>query len=175
VDRLNRVIGQLLDLARPEMIEIRAIAPGPLVRDTLRMVEQQARQHNVAIELKEEDALPLLAVDPDKIKQVLLNLSLNALEAMAQGGVLTVSLARDPGDGTVAVAIGDTGDGIDEAYLPRIHDPYYTTKPGGTGLGLAIVQKILEAHQARMQVVSKKDTGTRVTLSLPIFKEEQQS
>ena len=86
---------------------------------------------------------------------------------------MTVSLAGHPTGETVAITISDTGDGIEAADLDRIQDPYYTTKPGGTGLGLAIVHKILDAHQARLQITSQANSGTQVTVLLPISKEEQ--
>jgi two-component system sensor histidine kinase HydH len=174
VDRLNRVIGQLLDLARPEMLDIKAVAPGPLVRDSLRMITEQARRQAVQTDLIAKDDLPLVAVDPDKIKQVLLNLLLNALEAMSHGGgALRITLGGDRDNDSVTVAIHDTGCGIDGSQLSRIHDPYYTTKPGGTGLGLAIVHKILEAHSARMEVSSKPGEGTDVRIYLPLSAEEE--
>ncbi|MGB5986261.1 MAG: ATP-binding protein, partial [Desulfobacterales bacterium] len=173
VDRLNRVIGQLLELARPETIEIRALAPAPLVRDSLRMVADQADRQQIGVELKIEGDPPFVAVDPDKIKQVLLNLLLNALEAMTEGGRLTVTVAEVEDGKRVAITIQDSGQGIDPSQLGRIYDPYYTTKPGGTGLGLAIVAKISEAHDAPLEVASEPGVGTRVSLRLPVAPEDQ--
>ena len=101
-------------------------------------------------------------IDPDKVKQVLLNVFLNSLSAMPEGGRLSVRLETQKE--SVEVTVSDTGSGIRENDLPRIFDPYFTSKPAGTGLGLAVVQKIMEAHGAAVKVESKEGRGTKVTL-----------
>jgi len=106
-------------------------------------------------------------IDPDKIKQVLLNLYLNAIGAMEHGGSLGVTLYPQS-DGMVRIDISDTGTGIDETNLPRIFDPYFTTKPSGTGLGHAIVHRIVEAHEGEIRVESKPEKGTTVSVFLPV-------
>jgi two-component system sensor histidine kinase HydH len=108
---------------------------------------------------------PAVEVDADKIKQVLLNIFLNALAAMKNGGRLDISLGQEK-DG-LCVVIVDTGIGIAEADLPRVYDPYFTSKPAGTGLGLAVVQKIMEAHGGRIVVESSEGQGTQVSLFFP--------
>jgi len=110
--------------------------------------------------------LPEVEVDPDKSKQVLLNIFLNSLAALKEGGQLTIKLL--PKVDNLTVIISDNGAGIEKMDLPKIYDPYFTSKPAGTGLGLAVVQKIMEAHGGRISVVSTIGKGTKVFLYFPI-------
>jgi len=123
----------------------------------------EARKSGVEIDVQ-GDARPMNAaeIDPDKVKQVLLNVFLNALSAMPGGGKLSVRMEAQKE--SVEVTVSDTGAGIRENDLPRIFDPYFTSKPAGTGLGLAVVQKIMEAHGGAVKVESKEGHGTKVTL-----------
>lgn len=116
-------------------------------------------------------SVPRVEVDPDKIKQVLLNIFLNALAAMPAGGRVSVSLAAQKD--FMDVTVSDTGSGIAEEDLPRIYDPYFTSKPAGTGLGLAVVQKIMDAHGGVVQIESKAGIGTTVTLRFPMTAKER--
>jgi two-component system sensor histidine kinase HydH len=166
VDRLNRVIGQLLDYARPMTMNRQANPVQTVVRHALRMIEGEAREKGIAVEADLPDGVVPLSIDPDRIKQVFLNLFLNALGAMEKGGVLSVHLSEQP-DRYVRIEVRDTGSGIDPKDLGRIFDPYFTTKPSGTGLGLAIVQKIVEAHGGAVHAASAPGRGTTVSVLLP--------
>ena len=165
VDRLNRVISQLLDYARPMTMHRQETPIQGIIRHALRMTEAQAREKGITIHLDLPD-LPSVSIDPDRMKQVFLNLYLNALSAMENGGVLSVTAVKVSG-GHIRVEVRDTGVGIAADDLGRIFDPYFTTKPSGAGLGLAIVQKIVEAHGGEIQVSSARGQGTTVTISLP--------
>ncbi|NLX51695.1 MAG: hypothetical protein GXY72_06315 [Deltaproteobacteria bacterium] len=161
-DRLNRVISQLIEFARPLQLKKERTLLADLARQTVRLVEADAKKQAVAVDVRVREPLPDPEIDPDKIKQVLLNLLLNALAAMPGGGRLSVQLAAQ--DGFLDVAVSDTGEGIREEDLPRIYDPYFTSKPAGTGLGLAVAQKIMDAHGAKILVESTRGAGTTVTL-----------
>jgi two-component system sensor histidine kinase HydH len=163
VDRLNRVISQLLDYARPMTMQRRETRLQDIIRHALRLIERQAGEKGVTLQEDLPADLPAVGVDPDRMQQVLLNLFLNALGAMEGGGVLSVSL-RALSDGGVRIEVRDTGVGIAPADVGRIFDPYYTTKPSGAGLGLAIVQKIIDAHDAEIRIASEPGQGTTVTL-----------
>ena len=163
VDRLNRVISQLLEYARPMTMQRRETRLQDLVRHALRLIERQAGEKGIILQEDLPADIPAIGVDPDRMQQVLLNLFLNALGAMEGGGVLSVSL-RALSDGGVRIEVRDTGVGIAPADVGRIFDPYYTTKPSGAGLGLAIVQKILDAHDAEIQIASEPGRGTTVSI-----------
>jgi len=171
VERLDRVIGQLLEFARPSALKIRPVSLKDLIEHSLRLVESDARSKGVQVRSTLPPGLPRIAMDPDRMNQVLLNLYLNAIHAMDAGGILSVTSVRDEGRKQTEITVSDTGPGIDPADLERIFDPYFTTKPGGTGLGLAIVHKIMEAHRGEVVVKSESGKGTIVSLFLPDLEE----
>ncbi|WP_353119398.1 ATP-binding protein [Nitratidesulfovibrio sp.] len=174
VERLNRVISDLIGLARPSDIAPHPVDAGFLVRHVLRLVRQDAAHRGVTVRVEPQDdaqdgvpgPLPRVMLDPDRFSQALLNVFLNALEAMPHGGELAVRLSAAPGN-RIAVSVRDTGTGIAPEHLATIFDPYFTTKSQGTGLGLAIVHKIVEAHGGEVSLRSTPGRGTEVTFLLP--------
>ncbi len=171
-ERLNRVISQLIEFARPMELKKEPAHLADLVRHTLRLIDAEARAKAVEIIVGADEQMPQVDVDPDKIKQVLLNICLNALAAMPAGGRLTIDFAKR--SGFMEVTVSDTGEGIKKEDLPRIYDPYFTSKPAGTGLGLAVAQKIMDAHGGVIHMESQTGKGTRATLrfSLPVKRED---
>jgi two-component system sensor histidine kinase HydH len=170
VERLNRVIRQLLDLSRPMEIQKKPIRLEPLIEHTVRLVDVHARKKGITVKTEVSPEVPAVFADPDRIKQVLLNLCLNAIEAMQAGGDLTLSL-RHHNEKMVRMVVSDTGEGIPGDDLENIFDPYYTTKSSGTGLGLAIVHRIIEAHGGEIRVKSEAGRGTTFTILLPVSDE----
>ncbi|MGA8241035.1 MAG: ATP-binding protein, partial [Desulfobacterales bacterium] len=175
VDRLNRVIGQLLDFARPIKVVTKAAAVPQLVADSLKLVEAQAKEKAIGIETIIAPQLRTVFLDPDRVKQVLLNLYLNALDAMEADGRLSVSADTEDHDRWIVFRVSDTGHGIPEENQSQIFDPYYTTKSTGTGLGLAIAHNIVDAHGGRIEVDSATGEGTTVTVRIPKTREEAQN
>ena len=170
-ERLNRVISQLIEFARPLTLKREPTNLTDLVRHVIRLVEGEAKKNAVEIDVKAGEVLPEADIDPDKIKQVLLNIFLNALAAMPTGGRLSIELAAQKD--WMDVTVSDTGSGIKEEDLPRIYDPYFTSKPAGTGLGLAVVQKIMDAHGGLVQMESQAGSGTKVTLRFSLSTKER--
>lgn len=166
VERLNRAIGDLIGLSRPTDIRPRMTGMRRLVEDTLRLIGQDAAGRGVSVRLDAPDELPEVAIDPDRMRQVILNLCLNGLEAMPEGGELSLSL--QPEGDALRLEIRDTGMGIAPEALPHIFDPYFTTKGQGTGLGLATVHKIVEAHGGSISVTSEPGQGAVFRLLLPL-------
>lgn len=167
VDRLNRVVSHLLDFARPVRVSIKSVDLGAFLGDSLKLVESQALAGGITLQL---DCSPMVApvlLDPDRISQVLLNLYLNALDAMADGGRLTVTAGLDEARRLVRISVADTGKGIKPADLGQLFDPFFTTKGSGTGLGLAIAHNIIEAHGGEIRVDSHPGRGTCMSLLLP--------
>ncbi len=162
VDRLNRVITQLLEFARPRA------SLQSLIQHSLKMIERQASAKQIQVLCRLPPEIKEVALDPDGINQVLLNLYLNAVEAMDPGGKLSVSLSMDEGSAWIKIMVSDTGSGISKEDLEHIFDPYFTTKQTGTGLGLAIVHKIIEAHGGEVRAESEVGRGTTVTVLLPV-------
>jgi len=166
VERLNRVITELLEFSRPMELKRKTTDLEGLLRHALATIEGQAGQKGVKIQADLPSGLPAASIDPDRMTQVFLNLFLNALAAMDRGGVLTVGIARQDDD-TLRVSVADTGTGIRRDDLGRVFDPYFTTKPSGTGLGLAIVHRIVEAHGGEIRLESEPGKGTTFTVLLP--------
>lgn len=167
VDRLNRVIGELLEFARPMNIQLRETSLPELVQHAVKLVEEQARDRNITLAVHAGSEIPAVPVDPDRFNQVLLNLYLNSIQAMEDGGLLTTHIVPN-GPREVSIIVTDTGKGIPRKDLGKIFDPYFTTKPSGTGLGLAIVHRIIEAHEGTLRVESEPGKGTTVRISLPL-------
>ena len=173
VERLNRVIGQLLEFARPMNVQQRTIDVNGILRHSLGMIRKQAASQGITIDAQDLADEPVYAyIDQDRIGQVLLNVYLNAIEAMTNGGVLKIWIERDEVNDTIAINVSDTGCGIPGADIGRVFDPYFTTKQSGTGLGLAIVHKIVEAHGGQVKIASTEEKGTTVSLILPAKEEE---
>ncbi|MEJ2671061.1 MAG: GAF domain-containing protein [Deltaproteobacteria bacterium] len=135
-----------------------------LVRETCARLEPSLRESNIELALDLAPDLPEIPFDPAHIRQVVLNIAKNALEAMESGGKLTITSGRQKD--RVFVQIGDTGSGIPPENLEKIFQPFFSSKPKGSGLGLAISQKIIEAHQGEITIDSEPDKGTQVTIFL---------
>jgi two-component system sensor histidine kinase HydH len=164
VERLNRVISELLEIARPSDLKPRPTDISVLLSSSLRLVRQEAEAAGIRIETAIAPGITPILLDPDRLTQALLNLYLNAIQAMPEGGRLQINAAETPAG--LELVVRDSGSGIPADALDRIFDPYYTTKTTGTGLGLAVVQKVVEAHGGRVRVQSDQQ-GSRFTLILP--------
>jgi len=166
VDRLNRVITELLEFSRPTDLKRQSSDIGLLISRSIQLVRQDAANKNIDCEVHTEDDICPAWVDPDRLTQCLLNLYLNAIQAMENGGTLSVKCTMDETE-NIKISISDTGRGISPEQLKKIFDPYFTTKSKGTGLGLAIVHKIIEAHGGHIEVNSAIDEGTSFSISIP--------
>jgi two-component system sensor histidine kinase HydH len=167
VDRLNRVVSQLLEFARPIKMSPLPTSLPDLIDDSIKLVQQQAQEKQITVRNTTTSQMKKGFVDPDRINQVLLNLYLNAIESMDAGGELDVQLSYINGDKNIEIQVSDTGCGIQKDDLAKIFDPYYTTKSSGTGLGLAIAHNIVEAMGGTFKVDSEPGQGTIFTLTLP--------
>jgi two-component system sensor histidine kinase HydH len=167
VDRLNRVVGQLHEFARPITISKKPIKVRIFLENSLKLIERQTSEANIKIETDIDSEIGDVFIDPDRVNQVFLNLYLNAIESMKNGGSLHVSLLNSEKKDGIEIRVRDTGTGIGEDDLTHIFDPYFTTKASGTGLGLAIVHNIIEVHNGEIKVDSILGQGTTITILLP--------
>jgi two-component system sensor histidine kinase HydH len=165
VDRLNRVVSDLVEFARPRELQREPHDLAEIVRHTVALMQSDVRAKGIHIVHELAEGLPPLAVDRHLVLQALLNILLNAIEAMESGGVLGIRLADGPA--CIELAIQDSGRGIPPDHLSRVFDPFFTTKPQGTGLGLAIAHSVIQAHDGEIAVDSTPGKGTTVTLRLP--------
>ena len=170
-ERISRIVRQLLNLARPYKFQPAMLDAAELVAATLEQIAENARRQKVEIEVAGEENL-FIAADRDYLQQVFFNVLMNALQAMPNGGKLSVSLERAEKNGTdfAVVKIGDTGTGIAPENLRRIFDPFYTTKDigQGTGLGLAVAHRIIEEHGGFIEAANNVPGGATFTVYLPL-------
>lgn len=194
VQRLDNVVGDLLELARPDTLNLAPVSLPSLFDRARNMVQADLDAHNVHFELDLPSPCPDVLLDFDRMTQVLLNLFLNAAQAMPQGGKLlasakfiaaqadaeiSISVGQSEtqlpladtslsGAGELMLEVADTGVGIAPEKIQEIFSPYFTTKAHGTGLGLSLVHKIIETHDGEMEVSSKVGEGTRFTIRIPL-------
>ncbi len=166
VRRLNAIVEDFLSLARPLSLKPEPIQVPALLDEVLLLADGEARASGITIERAIPTELPPLDADRDRIKQVLLNLVLNALQAMPGGGTLT--LGASASSGTLTLCVTDTGGGIPPEVHPRLFEPYVTTKAKGLGLGLAIARRIVEAHGGRIEAENPPEGGSRFRVTLPL-------
>ena len=166
VARINTRITEFLKYSRPASLDLRPLDLGALLADALRMVEVQAEETGVRTSVEREGAVPVVLGDRESLRSVFTNLIINGMQAMeGEGGSLTIRLSSD--DGVVRVGVSDTGRGIPPDNLPKLFEPYFSTKETGTGLGLAIVKKAVDDHGGHITVESKQGEGTTFTVTLP--------
>ena len=169
VERLNRVISELLEFAIPTDLKLKTTDVTSLIAHSVRLIEKEASTKNIEVKL-DLPQQPLSAkIDSDRFSQCLLNLYINSFQAMEKDGQLGIKISLKD-DNLIAIEIRDTGPGIKAENLNKIFNPYYTTKTKGTGLGLAIVHKLIEAHNGNIRVRSVPGQGTTCIIAIPAKK-----
>jgi len=164
VERINNLVKGILDFAKPRIPDLNHGQINRAIRDSVVLMDLHFKKKGIRVGLDLEKGLPEIVFDPQQIKQVFINILLNAVEAMPTGGEISVaSRQQGPAEGAgrkICVHIRDNGCGIPEKNRARIFDPFFTTKPEGTGLGLSIVHQILNQHNASIDIVSRENIGT---------------
>jgi two-component system sensor histidine kinase PilS (NtrC family) len=173
--RLNAIVTEFLRYSRPPDLNLKECDLRELVNDTVALIKHDGQlQAAQDVVLRHDEGIPLIQVDPDKMKQVFWNLVMNALQAMPSGGHVTISTERRrvmsgkrSGD-VVEVAVQDTGVGIKKEDMNKIFFPFFTTKKDGSGLGLATSQRIVDQHGGWIRVESEEGKGARFAVCLPV-------
>jgi PAS domain S-box-containing protein len=168
-DRLNRMVGDLLDYSRPLRPTLQPVALQPVLEEAIASAQRPGEENSVEVRLKIEPGLSPVRADARLLRQAVVNLVTNSLQAMPHGGILTVSAARVLSDAgaQARIAVHDTGTGIPPEARSKVFQPFFTTKPTGTGLGLAVVKRIAEGHGGRA-LLSETERGTEFHLLLPL-------
>ena len=191
VEKINHIVKQLLEFSRPRDLDLKESNINTLLDETLDLLNNDLLKKNIKIH-KQYTNLPLINIDPSQMKQVFLNLFLNAVDAMPTGGTITIqtsttnainatNITNNPrhttydirNTNTVVITITDTGHGIAKEDLKHIFDPFFTKKEGGTGLGLSVVHGIIEKHKGRIHVSSQLNAGTTFSITLPTTQQAQ--
>jgi signal transduction histidine kinase len=166
VEKIQKIVDDMLHFARPKAAHFQEEDINEVIDKSLAILQAKMKKGNIALVFEKEEGLPRLRIDIHQIQQVLINLMLNAIQAMEKGGILTLRAFRETGEG-VGVEIRDTGVGIPAGNRKKIFDPFFTTKSEGTGLGLSITMKILDSHRASLDVESEEGKGSVFTLHFP--------
>jgi signal transduction histidine kinase len=168
VRRLDDVVTGLIDSARQNESVKKPVHVNSVLQDVIYLYSQSAGKKGVSVHEQYEDKVPRVLADEDMLRQVFINVFLNAVEAVSGGGEITVSSSKSPLG--VIVSVLDTGRGIPEEETEKLFDVFHTTKEGGTGLGLAISKRIIEEHAGTVEIQSTQGVGTEVLIDLPGWK-----
>jgi signal transduction histidine kinase len=172
--RAAKITASVLGMARRGTTRLEPVQLETLIEDSLVLLEREMSKYRVQVE-REYSPVPQVSANPGQVQQVLLNLLVNARQAMPQGGRLIIRLSRDPSAGFVDLMVRDTGCGMTPDVMRRMFEPHFSTKSGpdetgkgGSGLGLSACREIVEAHQGRIRVESALGKGTAITIRLPL-------
>ena len=166
-ERLNRLVSEFLTFARPKKLVRERIVLGKLLGEEVTLIQPALQQHHIELkQAQDKVAEQEVEVDPDQIKQVILNILLNAIDAQGEGGAILLEGVQK--DGFVGFAVSDEGPGISPDAMPYMYDPFFSTKEKGTGLGLSVVHRILDQHGGKISATNRKVRGVRVEILLPL-------
>jgi signal transduction histidine kinase len=171
LERIERIVDQTLNMARNKDPELERLDINELIRDVLLFMNYKFAKAGIEVKASLSASIPPLMLDRGQVQQVLLNLIMNALEAMQPGGRLTIrtTVCEEDGLGTcLQVSVADTGRGIAREHLPHLFDPFYTTRSNGTGLGLFVSNKLVASHGGELRVRTRENKGTTFTVLLPL-------
>lgn len=166
VKRLEKILNNITDFGKPSTLEKVGTFICEIMEDTCILMENYFQEKNIKIRKEFEADLPKIVIDPTQIKQVLLNILMNAVESMPDGGNLKITIRS--ANESIEIGITDSGKGIPQDLLHNIFDPFFTTKQSGTGVGLSVSLQIIETHGGNIDVQSKHGEGTTMLITLPI-------
>jgi signal transduction histidine kinase len=171
ISRLNRLVGDFLSFGKPMRLDTRSCDLGEVLREVAVLVDHKAKDQAIALDVLSEPGLPKVTADPELLKTCFLNLMLNAVDAMPEGGTLSVSVQSADGDDgrhEVEVTVADTGSGMTAEAIDAAFEPYFSTKDAGLGLGLALTRKIVGDHGGSIWLESAPGRGTVARMRLPL-------
>jgi signal transduction histidine kinase len=163
--RLNNIVTEFLDFARPQRPNLQDCSLTEIIHKNIRFLEPELKKQQVVVKQNLDGSPYRVKADPEMLYRAFLNIFINAIHAVEDKGVITVTGKEDKGH--CIIQIQDSGCGISEENLSRVFNPFFTTKEKGTGLGLSIVRKIVEVHEGTITIESQKNQGTTVTVTLP--------
>lgn len=167
IDRINKIVDQFLRFARPSPPLLEKAEISSVFEETLQLLRPQIEKQRISVQ-KNFGSLPLINIDKEQMKQVVLNLLLNAIQAMPGGGQLQLTGQMPRGNSWIQLSIQDSGMGIPPQDMDKLFDPFFSTREGGIGLGLSIAHRIIDQHHGRIEVESTPEKGTLFTIWLPL-------
>jgi len=167
IGKIQKIVDDMLNFAKPKASHFKLEEINEVVEGSLAILQTKLKKGNISLVFVKGESLPKVWIDAHQIQQVLINLMLNAIQAMEKGGTLTFRTFSE-GKDRVDIEVKDTGIGIPKSHLKKIFDPFFTTKSEGTGLGLSISINILESHGATIDVTSQEGKGSTFIIHFPI-------
>ncbi|MEZ5402770.1 MAG: ATP-binding protein [Bryobacteraceae bacterium] len=171
--RLDRLLSSFLEFAKPRPPRIRRTGLRPVLESVAGIASHSQQARDIRFDITVEAGLGDVACDPEQLKQVLLNLVINSIQAMEGRGTIRIEAAREASEEAFSIAVTDTGCGVPPDELPRIFDPFYTSREGGTGLGLPVAANIVEQHGGQIAAENDAGGGLTVRVVLPMARENE--
>ena len=171
IRHIDTIIQNFLEFSRPPKLKIQTISPSVVVDRVLQLLEHRLKSYNVRVQIERDQVLPAIDLDPEQLKELLVNIIVNACEAMTEGGSIVIREEFEQNSFNVLQAIvrvRDNGPGIPESIQKKIFQPFFTTKEEGTGLGLSIASRIIKDHNGQIDVKSKRGDGATFIIRLQV-------
>ncbi|MBI4655090.1 MAG: PAS domain-containing protein [Nitrospirae bacterium] len=167
----NRIIKDLLDFAKPNEVSFKRSSVSSVIESVCNLVKARCAKQRVRLAKRIPRRLPYILLDKKQLEEAFLNFMLNSIDAMPEGGRLTITVYPDSGNNEITVNFLDTGCGISEENLSKLYQPFFTTKANGVGLGLYLARQVIGYHKGKVNLESKVGEGTEITVRLPIQRE----
>ncbi|MFZ1985006.1 MAG: ATP-binding protein [Desulfatitalea sp.] len=174
IRHIDTIVQNFLEFSRPPKLKMQRLSPSSVVDMALQLLRHRLKSYEVTVTVERERPLPDVSVDPEQLKEVLVNLIINACEAMSNGGHITITERTDgntPQGPTAVLQIADNGPGVPEHFTQKVFEPFFTTKEEGTGLGLSIVERIIHEHDGCIRLEPKEGMGAAFVITLPVIRE----
>jgi signal transduction histidine kinase len=175
IRHIDTIVQNFLEFSRPPKLKMQQISPSTVIDGAIQLLQHRLKSYDVSVDIRRKQLLPQITADPEQLKEVIVNLVVNACEAMHKGGKIDIAETIDDSDPSRAVAVitlQDNGPGISETFQTKIFQPFFTTKEEGTGLGLSIAERIVKEHHGWITVTSAEGEGTAFMIHLPVKKGE---
>jgi len=171
IRHIDTIVQNFLEFSRPPKLQMQSISPSNVVDSTIQLLGHRLRSYDVQLKIERQQPLPVVSADPEQLKEVMVNIIVNACEAMGRGGTITIQEQVVSGDSmppSARIKISDTGPGIPSNIIEKILQPFFTTKEQGTGLGLSIAARVIAEHNGRIDISSAAGHGATFLISLPV-------
>ena len=171
IRHIDTIVQNFLEFSRPPRLNMQRVSPSTVVDSTIQLLSHRLKSYKVSLTIDRGKPLPPVRIDPDQLKEVFVNLIINACEAMESGGYIVITekeTISKNGNRAVVIQVTDDGPGVPKDFQDKILQPFFTTKEEGTGLGLSIVKRIIEEHNGSLDLISKEGDGTTFIITLSI-------
>jgi len=177
IDHIDNILQNFLEFSRPPRLKLQHVSPSDIVDQAIQLLQHRLESYEVFIKIQRKEPLPIVQLDPEQLKEVLINIIINACEAMGQGGSIIIyeeTVIEQEKFRSAVIRINDNGPGIPGTIQSKIMEPFFTTKEEGTGLGLSIAERIVQEHGGRLDIRSKEGNGSTFIITLPMEESDRE-